>query len=609
VAVVAVAAVALINRLGYHYMAELLRTQGYRVQVSGAPSAATPAVSFGQQRRPDIAFQVQANYQQALAQSIDRMSRTAFGIAEEMGQRAGLQFSLENPLTNEQLQAMSRGDMSTVNLGSPLNVFSSAVRKARAIELSAHMEAEARNEMVSLYDRAAKGQLDTETAAGKVRGILDAGASTLSQVDPDAAYKYRAAISAMGGKVIDEIGKVELKRRALANEQKLSTDYRNVMMGISAFMSSSLPINPETGKERDLNELIDAAKANFLANAFALGGLPAMESYAARIDKDIREAKIGAVTRELTKDEYYLNPTQTINRILAGDLNDARQTMASLVATDFDAAKAVAANFRTMVSDRRQQQSDEENRAKAANNAAANTLMTEYFSPGTGVSRKREIGNQLASMNVLTPGQLERFLDPSAAKGDPYAQAAIELAIANGNITDPDQLKRHAMRAGMNGEQFLQLNRRLIQGFEQEERQSMSYLRAEAGVPDVRGAFVSGDDRHKIDKANRLQEITNQKADEFRRKNPGQPIPWMQLAREAATQYAQVDGANASKQAARRQLDNFVKGLRERNKRIAEGFTIDADTNVDDLVRAGIIKEKDADYVRKKVNALRGVSQ
>jgi hypothetical protein len=590
-------------------MAELMRTQGYRVQVSGVPGAATPAVSFGQQRRPDIEFQARANYQQALAQGIDRMSRTAFGIAEEMGQRAGLQFSLENPLTDEQLQAMSRGDMSTVNLGSPLNVFSSAVRKARAIELSAHMEAEARNEMVSLYDQASKGQIDTETAAGKVKGILDAGASTLSQVDPDAAFKYRAAISAMGGKVIDEIGKVELKRRAIANEQKLSTDYRNVMTGISAYMSSSLPVNPATGEEWDLNEVIGAVKSNFLANAFALGGLPAMESYAAQIDKDIREAKIATVTRELTKDEYYLNPTQTISRILAGDLNDARQAMADLAATDFDAAKAVAANFRTMVSDRRQQRADEENLIKSANNAAANNLLIEYFTPGTGSARKRQIAYEVAGMNVFSIDQMERFLDPSAAKGDPYSQAALEFAIARGDITDPDQLRQQAIRAGMNGDQYLQLNRKLIQGFEQEERQSMSYIRSEAGVPDVRGAFVSGDDRHKIDKANRLQEITNQKADEFRRGNPGQPIPWMRLAREAVTQYAQVDGANTQKQAARRQLDNFVRGLREGNKRIAEGFTIDADTNVDDLVRAGIIKDKDADYVRRRINTLRGVSQ
>jgi hypothetical protein len=591
-------------------MAELMRTQGYRAQVSGVPGAATPAVSFGQQRRPDVAFQAQANYQQALAQGIDRMSRTAFGIAEESGQRAGLQFSLENPLTNEQLQAMSRGDMSTVNLGSPLNVFSSAVRKARAIELSAHMEAEARNEMVSLYDQASKGQIDTETAAGKVKGILDAGASTLSQVDPDAAFKYRAAISAMGGKVIDEIGKVELKRRAIANEQKLSTDYRNVMTGISAYMSSSLPVNPATGEEWDLNEVIGAIKSNFLANAFALGGMPAMESYAAQIDKDIREAKISTVTRELTKDEYYLNPTQTISRILAGDLNDARQTMADLATTDFDAAKAVAANFRTMVSDGRQQRADEENRTKAANNASANNLLIEYFTPGTGSARKRQIAYEVAGMNVFSIDQLERFLDPSAAKGDPYSQAALEFAIARGDITDPDQLRRETIRAGMNGEQFLQLNRKLIQGFEQEERQALSYIRSEAGVPDVRGAFVSNDDRHKINKANRLQEITNQKVDEFRRSNPGQPIPWMQLARNAATEYAQIDAANSQKEIARTQLENLVKGLRETNKNIAEGFAIDADTNVDDLIKAGIIKtEKDILYVRKRIAILRGVSQ
>lgn len=577
--------------------------------MQGVPGAATPGVSFGQQRRPDIAFQAQANYQQALADGIDRMSRTMFGISEQMGEISGAQFALENPLTNEQLQAMSRGDMSNVNLGSPLNVFSSTVRKARAIELSAHMEAEARNEMVSLYNQASKGQLDTETAAGKIKGLLDAGASTLAQVDPDAAYKYRAAISAMGGKVIDEIGKVELKRRALANDQKLSMDYRNVMTGISAYMSSSLPVNPDTGEEWDLNEIIDAVKLNFLANAFSLGGLPVWEKYSAQIDKDIREAKIATVTKELTKDEYYLNPSQTVSRILAGDLNDARQVMADLSTTDFEAAKAVAANFRTMVSDRRQQLSDEVNATKAANNATANTLMIEYFSPGTGAARKRQIAYEVAALDVFSIDQMERFLDPSSGKGDPYAQAALEFAIARGDIKDPDELRRQAIRAGMNGEQFVQLNRKLIQGFNAEESRAFSYLRAEAGVPDVRGAFVSGDDRHKQDKANRLQEITNELAEDFRVNNPGQPIPWMQLARQASTQYAQVDAANAQKQAARNQLDNFVKGLRERNKNIAEGFTINADTNVDDLVRAGIIKEKDADYVRRRIATLRGVSQ
>jgi hypothetical protein len=125
-------------------MAELIRTQGYRAQVGGVPGAATPSVSFGQQRQPNIEFDVKANYQRALSNTLDRISQSAFGIAEQASQRAGAQFALENQLTKEQLDAMARGDMSTVDLGSPLNAFSATVRKARAIELSGHMEVEAR---------------------------------------------------------------------------------------------------------------------------------------------------------------------------------------------------------------------------------------------------------------------------------------------------------------------------------------------------------------------------------------------------------------------------------------------------------------------------------
>ena len=594
-------------------MAELIRTQGYRAQVSGVPGAATPAVSFGQQRQPAIEFEAKANYQQALANTLDRISQAAFGIAEKTGERAGAQFALENQLTREQLNAMAKGDMSTVNLGSPMNVFSSAVRKVRAIELSGFMEADARQEMVSLYDQASRGQISTEVATGRIQGLLNAGGSTLAQVDPDAAFKYRAAIATMGSKVIDEIGKAELKRTAIANEQKLSTDYRNVLRGIGAYMNS-LPKNPETDQEWGLMQVVDKIKENFLTNAFAIGGLPVMQSFAEKIDADIRQVQVSTITRELTKDQYYLNPTETIRRIYGGDLDDARQAIGNLVETDGEAVKGIAANFRTMVSDRRQQRREEEETTKLANNVAANNMLIEYFTPGTPPSRKRTIAYQVAAMNVFSIDQLEKFLDPSAARGDPYAQSALETAISQGEITGYDELLNAANRAGMNGTQFVELNRKLIAGVEKDQAKAIKYIRDAAGVPDVRGAFVSKDERHKQDKANRLEEILNEKADLFGQENPGQSIPWSRLAREAEVQYTQIDGANAKKNQARDQLTRFVDGIKvdnrgRPNKNVPQNLVIDADTNVDDLVRRGIIDQKDADYVQKRVNTLRGVSQ
>jgi hypothetical protein len=594
-------------------MAELIRTQGYRAQVSGVPGAATPAVSFGQ-RRPDVEFEARANYQQTLARSLDRISQVAFNLAEQTGQRAGAQFALENQLTREQLDAMARGDMSTVSLGDPLNVYSAAVRKVRALELSGHMEAEARQEMLSLFDKASRGELTTEDAQGKIRGLLDAGGSTLAQVDPDAAFKYRATVATIGGKVIDEIGKTELKRRAIINEQKLSTDYRNILTGIQAYMNSPMPINPETGQEWELMEVVGKIKENFLGNAFAMGGLPVMESYAQRIDADIKNIQISTITQELSKDEYFLNPSETVKRIFAGDLNDAQQAIRNLAVTDPESLPAIANAFRSMVTDRRSQQADELAAAKLEKQAQANDLMIEYFRPGTRPSRKRAIASQVASLNVLSIDQLEKFLDPSAARGDPYAQAALEFAISQGEITSPDELLKAANRAGMNGQQYVDLNRKLISGVEEDERRAMKYIRDAAGVPDVRGAFVSKDDRHKLDKANRLQEILNEKAALFRQENPGQTVPWSRLARESETQYTQIDGANAQKNQARDQLARFVDGIKvdnrgRPNKNVPQNLVIDAETNVDDLVRRGIIDQKDAEYVQKRVNTLRGVSQ
>jgi hypothetical protein len=111
-----------------------------------------------------------------------------------------------------------------------------------------------------------------------------------------------------------------------------------------------------------------------------------------------------------------------------------------------------------------------------------------------------------------------------------------------------------------------------------------------------------------------LEEILNEKADLFGQENPGQSIPWSRLAREAEVQYTQIDGANAKKNQAKEQLSKFVDGIKvdnrgRPNKNVPQNLVIDADTNVDDLVRRGIIDQKDADYVQKRVNTLRGVSQ
>lgn len=98
-------------------MAELPTTRELQVRVANAPNAPMPQVNFGERQAAGLEFRAQAQYQGAVGDVLDRMTRSVFGVANEMSQRAGLQFSAENPLTPEQLTAMAKGDMSTVQLG------------------------------------------------------------------------------------------------------------------------------------------------------------------------------------------------------------------------------------------------------------------------------------------------------------------------------------------------------------------------------------------------------------------------------------------------------------------------------------------------------------
>jgi hypothetical protein len=117
------------------------------------------AVSFGQSR-PEIAFQAQGQLPaDALLRRIDRMSNTMFGLAETFGRGgwpAVCRREPDNPATAARTWWLARMSPELVS-GSPMNVFSSAVRKARAIEVSGHVLAEGRKLANDLMIQAEEG--------------------------------------------------------------------------------------------------------------------------------------------------------------------------------------------------------------------------------------------------------------------------------------------------------------------------------------------------------------------------------------------------------------------------------------------------------------------
>jgi hypothetical protein len=277
-------------------MAELIRTQGFRTQVQNVPGAATPSVSFGQ-RRPEIAFQAQANYQNNIAQAIDRMSNTLFGLSETFGQEAGQQYVAESPITAQQLKDMVAGriDPELVS-GSPMNVFSAAVRKARAIEVSGHVLAEGRKLANDLMIQAEEGKVDTQTATSNLSSFMDNAGSSLAQIDPDASLRFRANMATIGSTVIDKVAQVELKRRQATNRAKMDLSKEH-LLGVMNNLLTQTVVSVESPL---IYQTLATLEESFYNEAAVMLSPAAAEGYRTEFRKDIERLKLNLVAGYVT---------------------------------------------------------------------------------------------------------------------------------------------------------------------------------------------------------------------------------------------------------------------------------------------------------------------
>jgi hypothetical protein len=392
-------------------MAELLRTQGYRTQVQNVPGAATPGVSFGQ-RRPEIAFQAQANYQQTLAQSIDRMSNTLFGLSETFGQETGRQYVIENAATQDQLDAMVRGEMpEDLATGSPFNVFSAAVRKARSIEVSGHVLAEGRKLANDLMIQAEQGQVDTEQATSKLTAFMDNAGSALSQIDPDASLQFRANMATIGSSVVDKVARVELQRRQTTNRAKLDLTYDATLAVMNNFLTKE-KVDP------NIYEILGALEERFYEEAGVMVSAQDAEGYRNQFRKDIEKLKLNLVAGYVTGSD---NPIMAFDQIRKGRTNN--EFINSLVAPGatnrmamLDAARKELSAFNTL----------EEQRI--AQGERESLVLQADFADALAAGDQAAMNDILDNMRTVNPAKYVQLKKVVAEGGGVFA------ATDNGNV-------------------------------------------------------------------------------------------------------------------------------------------------------------------------------
>lgn len=591
-------------------MAEIIpRLEGGRAQLANVPGAVLPNVSMPS-ARTEVAYEAAGRYQGALSSTISQLSNQLFGLSEQIGQKAGLQFAAENGLTDEQLQAIAKGDTSSIStgLGSDYNVFSAAVKKYRSMEVSSYAEIEARNELLKLHARAEAGEDITATdIQAKVASILKGPSEALAQIDPDASFKYRATVARMGGDIIKDVARMDAKKRIAANSIKEGINYNNQMREIEIFLGGDMPLNDETGMAFTPKQIVNGLSEDLLNKALIYTGPEGVSKRQTSLNKDIDQAVVNSLTKRVLDEKVFTNPNTKAalrgnDQIAIGQILGA-SGLAVWNYSSEDAKAKVRQALTIAETDAYNASEREQKRLKDATNKYADQKLIEYWSTENEDTRKA-IAIDLAQKGALSHDEIGKFLDPKQRDGDENVFGDLLHQVNISVLNSSADIRSAANKSGMSGKQYTRLieafDRRLL---DKEEGEASKIINAAAGVPDV--VTVRGqDDEHKFIKRNILMDRYVAARQQLLKE--GKPFSPRELALSIANGYAGSDAKDAQKTDARQKIKSTVDQINTDKK---QSINIDENTNLDDLEKAGLIDKNTKIYLRKQQEIIRRISQ
>jgi len=419
-------------------MADVPLIQPGRVQLDGVPQATLPTITPPQVDY--IGMRAGAQSAGQLSQLLDRMSTQLFGQAEQYAKEAGMQYVADNPVTQAQIDSAKKGDTTPLiyNTGQG-TIFEKTVKKARALELSSHFEAEARNELVKLVNEVDAGNATSADVQNRIATMTEGYTASLRQVDPEASLKFRATIATHGNTVLKAAYETELKRAKEQRVAKFDLDFNNSVRLLEKTVEQGYWLDPTTNKPRSIDELAGVFRENIATSAMLLGDAGIQQKYAAQFEKALGEAKINAVTKFVTSDDFMSNPQAGLQMIRSGQLGKM-----SIVWQEMpqDAKAKVTANFLLADNQRNDLEKRKRDDEKRVNEQRSIDLLERIFTlPDTSQAR-RDLITELTSIpnNGVPIGTLKELLDPNQKEGNPRVQFNLLQGIYDGTVNTPDQI-------------------------------------------------------------------------------------------------------------------------------------------------------------------------
>lgn len=584
-------------------MADGTRIESGTVGVSNVPGAALPEVSMPV-ARTDIAYTSGANYANTLGNVLDRLTSKVFAFSAGVSEKAGYQFAIENGLNEKQLDAIAKGDTSSVKtgIGSDFNVFSAAIKKYRTLEIASAAEIAVRQELLDYHKKIDAGESVSATdIKNKVESISKGYRQSLTQIDPEAAFKFSAMSSKLGGELIIDAARSDAKKVMIKNAVLENMNYDNTMRELELSLYNGPRIDNQTKQPIPVDAYIRSTTEDLMNKAILSGGVALGESRAKSISKDISQAKVNAITRRVLDQDVFTNPnTLTALRsndptLLASALKESLPVWQSMTA---DEQAKVRQGLTLALADSYNAGQRVKQEEKDKLDKYANGELIRYWDAETTAEQKRLIVLDLANKGAFTKDELEKYLDPDKKEGDNYVFGDLLYKVNSGQLNSVGSIKNAATTSGMNGQQYTQLIRAFNEFLGKEDVDAVKYINSASGVPDITTIRTQNDEQ-KFNKRDKLMDryLASKRA----MLKEGKSFNLRDMAESVVKGYNDVDKNDIRKSNAIAEIDAIVKQTNDKTKR---NIKIDANTNLEDLVTKKIIDSQTRDFLKKRQDIL-----
>jgi hypothetical protein len=467
-------------------MADLPLLQSGRVENIGISGAVTPQVTAPQVDY--VGLRAGAASSQTMAQTLDRLSNQLFGIAKNAALEAGYQYVADNPVTDEQLEAAKRGDITPLRLGGSLNIFDQAVRKARSLEVSSNFEAEARNKLSVMLTGVEQGQVTVDQVQSEISSMMNGYSKSLAGVDPEASLKFRATIATAGNTVLAKAAEADIKRRKQEQIIKFDRDFDNSIRLLEAAVGQGFWVDPRTGAKRSVDDFGDVYRQTISTSALLLGDANLQKQYSDKFEAAFKQAKIGATTAFVVGEEFSRDPEAGLAKLRFGDAGKMTDVFRAM---PYEDKAKVLANYMVAMNERSTLQERQRQDQKRAVFAEFLPLYEKAVSlPESSPERKRlaqQIGVLSARSPDAVPLSVIKDLNEPNKEGNPMAEFNVLRGIYDGTITSPDQI---AGNRSLNAKQKLTLLKTLTTEDRRDQREIDTGLARLSGIPVIPGSPV-----------------------------------------------------------------------------------------------------------------------